>query len=496
MQHKFSHGSVAFQTFSVPPRIDPNIKGHPLTDLTMAFAEAWDSVAMEKYAAALASATLEEIELARPQIFFTLNNVLQRLMDHAVATRLINVDPVTLVDHMLEGVVKEVQSMLGECDKEPRNRYKLRRLASSLDYLSELREFCSVAQSVDTSFSSLEKKASVELAETLDRVEKFRQETASRYPDVAAILPAPGVLEVKATKSLSEADFDLPRLSAQSFKRTLGILGDHGDLWDAADGKNRQKLIEMGRLQPLSQRDGREIVVGVSRLMKDYDRVFNRHGFLADLRCVAVANRFMSILRSDMVLSHTESEIRARRKYLYDTQEEHQKKIEEEIERLPANRLRDQIAASQWQSAANTVSGLLHEVEKVLKDKTSAAFVNFRLESGALVGEMDVGGDAIVIYDDAVVRAEGNHPEAVYAVRMPSSALVDQVPPLEDIRAMMFSQATNYHSLVECLTEIDGEIERDFFFEGRKIVGHNGFDVLGDRISLRSEDAASPAMSP
>ena len=74
------------KAFAVPPSIDPAIKGASLTDLTMAFAQAWDGPAMRRYADALSAASLEHLERARPQIFFCAKNVLQRLDDesHAV----------------------------------------------------------------------------------------------------------------------------------------------------------------------------------------------------------------------------------------------------------------------------------------------------------------------------------------------------------------------------------------------------------------------------
>jgi hypothetical protein len=492
--------SGTVKAFVVPPAIDPANKGKPLVDLKLAYAKAWNGDAMREYADALASASLDDIEMARPQIYYTVDNISRRLADEVFAITYglkETSSPEALVEGILEGVSKDAEGLLSQCDRAPRNRWKLTQFSGALAYLAEISSFCSaVAESHDPSFSRLADVAGRNFARISSEAERFRAETAARYPEVADILPVPSEISAAADASLSNVDFQLPRLSATTVGRTLDAIGDVNDLWAIANGVKRKEMIASRRHQPLQEREAKELVEDVTRLMVDFDNTFNGRGFLAEMRKIAVAFRYDSLRSVDWSLKHNEASIRRDRKGIYDSAEEHQVQIEEAIARLPENRRRNQKSAAEMQTVANMLSGFLHDVGRSIRGEKPDAFVKFRKENGALVGEPDVpGSDVVVIYDDHVVRRNGNHPEAVYAVRMSADAVAAGVPPLESVRDRLFGQATNYHSLVQCLTELDNKIEQKFFFGGQRIAGHDGFTILGGATSLQDE-APSPGMRP
>lgn len=495
------------KAFSIPPAIDPAIKGAPLADLTLAFAEAWNGPAMRQYADALATASVDEIERARPQIYFTANNVALRLQDESFAASSSVKDlssPTAMIGEILGGVAKDADALLRECDQSPRNRYRLRQLAGALSYLAEIHVFCTtVARSCDPDFASLADLAGKSFNRISAEAEQFKRETAERYPEVAEIIPTAEETSAKAEQALKSMDFTLPRLSKMSARRVLDTIGDHGDLWSIANGKNRDKYIETRQHIPVDEKGAREISEGVRQLMSDFDDVFNRHGFLAELRKCAVALRYFALNYANSAHTHTEGEIRRQRKSIYDSDQEHERRIKEQIARLPQEKQRDLKSAADYQTKANMISGFLHRVKQGLADEKTAAlhaptsaFISFRKENGALVGELDIPGkDAIVIYNDHIVRKEGRHADAVYAIRMPAQAIADGVPALEEVRQAMFDKATNYHSLVECLNELDNEIERKYFFDGIRISGHDGFSVLEGEVSL-DDHAPSAGLHP
>jgi hypothetical protein len=480
------------KAFSVPPAIDPGIKNTPLCNLTHAYARMWDGPAMLRYADAVSAASVAQLELARPQIYYTADNISRRLWDEAFAvTRTVKdtSSPEALISEILDGVTKDASQLLSECDNAPRNRIKLRRLAGALSYLAEIRTFCSA---IAPSYPAFEQLADIS-GKAFDRLasetERLRQEVAGRYPEVAEIIPAAGQLAAAAEAALQAMEFSLPRLSRASIDRLLLTIGDHNDLWRVASGKNRDALIAAGHHIPITERDAKTIVSGVRRLIEDFDGLFNREGFLAELRRCAASYRYLSLQSADQFQRTDEVSVRREfsRKSPYDTNAEHSARIEAALARLPADRQRLQKTAAEMQSLANMLSGFLHGVEQSLRGKTSEAFIRFRKSNGALVGELDVpGADAIVIYDDHVVRAHG-YPEAVYAIRMPADKVAVEVPPFADVREAMFDRATNYHSLVQCLAELDGEVECGYFFDGIRITGHDAFDVLAGAVSLSEE---------
>ncbi|MGY3582296.1 hypothetical protein ACVIGB_000779 [Bradyrhizobium sp. USDA 4341] len=482
------------RSFSVPPAVNPGIKHTPLCDLSHAFGQAWNGAAMRRYVDAMSAASAEQVELARPQIYYTADNISRRLWDEAFAvTRSVKhtSSPEAMIGEILDGVAKNASQLLTECDNAPRNRIKLRRLAGALSYLAEIRTFCAAIAPSHPAFEQLADISGKAFDRLTFETERFRQDAAGRYPEVAEIIPIAGQFATEAEAALQAMEFTLPRLSRASIDRLLCTIGDHQALWRIASGKDRDKFIAAGHHCPITEREAKEIVSGVRRLAEDFDSLFYKKGFLAELRKCAASFRYQSLESADQSERRDESSIRRERKSPYESTAEHRARVEAALTGLPAQRLRMQKSAAEMQSVANMLSGFLHGVERSLRGKTSEAFIRFRRSNGALVGELDVpGADAIVIYDDHVVRAQG-YPEAVYAIRMPADMVAAEAPPLTDVREAMFGQATNYHSLVQCLTELDGETERGYFFAGIRINGHDAFEVLDGAVSL-SEEASCP----
>lgn len=499
------HSSPGLQMggFLVPPRADKGLRGSPLGDLSMAFVEGWDSDGLKKYAKGLADAGTDEIERARPQIYHTLNSLGERLKDSAF-----NItygiekglgygnsfsDPAKLTGHILRGVISDADELLKACDAAPKNQYKLRQLATCIDYLAEMNVVCESLSRDDGRFRPLAERANGALVRIATAAVEFRDAVGERYPQARDHIRDISVVREEAATRVSETPISLPRLSKGRFDRALSTIGDQNVLWQIAGSEDRRAAAaKTPAYRPIDDKGAADIASEVGSLMGDMDAVFNSHGFVGGLVQLAVSLRYQALNKSAWAEEYGEGYIKRSRKSLYESKEEHAARIERDLLRLPSERLDNLKSAANLGAEANVMASFVNAVSIAVKGKPAAAFLAFRREGAALVGEVDVPGrDAIVIYDDHIVREGGRHPDAVYAVRLPASEMAGGLPPLEDVRERFFERGTNYHSLVEALSELDGDIERSYFFDGLHVAGHDAFEVMDGAVHLRDEEPLS-----
>lgn len=485
MYAKFDIGDRTMTVVSIPPGINPEIADSPLSDISGMHVYVSSHPDAVAYAKAIRNASDGEIELARPQLYFVLSEVDERLLhgSYRVETEFLKLKtPKDIIGNVLEGVSVDSKRFLSECDRNPRSRAAAQRLAGVMAYFAEVEAFVAgLADGIDESYRPLSEKASKAIRELASEIDELKRTTKERYPALSKALPSLDELRRAARAKLEETDFSVPRLSRERLERLMGECGDRDILWRISDGgKAREKYISKGWHRPLSASDAESLRDGSATVLEEYDSVYNSHGFVSELKQMAASLRYRGLYQAHQADTHTEAAIRRERKSIYDTKAEHERRLAERIAAIPRDKEFFRHGAAELLGAANMVSGFLAEAGRAFRSAQDVSgYLEFSVRDGAMVGESG-GEEAIVIYDDHVVRAGGNHPDAVYAVKLPASALRDGVPPLEEIREERFSAATNYHSVEQCLGELDNLTESGFFFGGVRISGHNGFDVVGE----------------
>jgi len=479
------------QAFWIPPQINPGIAGSPLSDIYFQKVHLGDKSDTRAYREAVDSASEEELELARPQIFFILRDLKDRLLKFAS-----RIDPeiqscktpTEIAENILHGVSVDALHLLDSCDRQPRNKRQLSQLKGVAVYLAEISLFAAAISEKDGNFSNVADQALPAFDGVARSIDKFRSATKDRYPEVSSILPSSAEILEEARRRIASATYSVPRLSPERLETTSGLCGSHDILWDIASGRQRQEYIDKGRYRPLQGKEASVLREEVSSLLNDFDDVFHSEGFVAELRQIVAAQQYSGLLALKHANERTEASIRRERKSIYHTRKEHEARIEEAVRRLPKERKWAKERASNALASANMLSGFLADAGRLLSEKaTKEARIEFVPTEGAIVGQLDVPHDyAIVIYDDHVVR--DLHPEAVYAVKMPIAELTNGVPPLEEVREAKFGVATNYRHIEECLAELGNRTERSYFFDGIVIVGHNGFDLIKGTVTSETKE--------
>lgn len=479
-------GGRSMAVISIPPAINPEIGESPLSDISGLHLHVGSRPDARGYAKAVMEASAEEIELARPQLYFAVSELVERMIHNLSFDMEKEVKkakgPYGLVSAILKGVAADAGRILRECDRRPRSQSAASELAGVLGYLAEMDcVIAAVAELHDPSFGPLARKVSEAFSSFASEVDAFRKATQERYPKISTTVPSSGDARRAAAEALAGADFSMPRITKERMERIMSACGDRDLLWAISNGgKTRKDYLAKGWHRPLSEAEAEELRLSVAGILTEYDSVFNEPGFLAELRQAAVSLRFRGLSQIAFTEKESEGSIRHQRKGLYETKEEFGRRIQEEVRNLPKEKERFRGMAVGTLSAADMVGSFVSAVGQSLRPGSrSGGYIDFRIRDGALVGEF--GADqAIVIYDDHIVRDGGRHEAAVYAVKMPLSALHDGVPPLEDVRERMFTSATNYHSVEECLGELDNATECGFFFDGFKVAGHNGYGLVSE----------------
>jgi hypothetical protein len=481
------HGR-SMMAYSIPLAVDPALRGEAIADISGIHLHSSSTPDVEGYRRSVDAATEEQVELARPQMYFVLTDLKERAFNSAMQAETVAngaKTPLELVTTILDGVSADAARIFADCDSRPKGKGGLQTLDSVSVYLAEIAVFArTVADRHDAAFAPI-----ADMAERLwqghaEKVDRFREETAARYPGVAETVRPSSEAHAAAVTRVAGADLRSPVLGNRRFDDVIGACGDWRTLSQVGQGgEKRRAFIEKGWHRPVTGEKARTLRADVCELLRDFDRTYNAEGFVAELRRVAVGFRHHGMNRIDWAKEHTEAQVKGMKKGLYDSDEKHRRRIEDALEKLPQDRLRTYRDATSLLARAHTVSSFLAAVDRSLHpERELQAFVSFTDRDGVLVGLTDVPSlDAMVVYDDLPLRAAGRHELAVYAVRMPVAALAGGVPTLGECREAGHP-GTNFRSVEECLAELDGAgIERTFFFDGIEVVGHDGFVAVGAR---------------
>lgn len=487
MYKRYEFGDRAVSAFNIPPAVNEGMRNSPLSDISGMHVYLSSRPDAEGYARAVREASDDEIELARPQLYFVLGELKERMFVHSVHADLYftkEPTPQALLGSVIDGVSADAGKLLVECDRNPRSKVHARRLAGVHAYLADIEAVAGAVAAADReAFGDMAEKASGEFSRFAAAVEALKKATEAHYPVIAETVPSAEEARSTAAAALAADDFSVPRLSSDRIERLLAACGSRDVLWSVSSGvARREKYIEKGWYRPLSKADTDELREGVAGILEEYDSVFNRPGLLAELKQVAASLRWRGLSDVDMAESLNEASVRRRKQSRYERDEEYRNGIEAEVARIPKDKESRRSQARKALSQSSMISGFIADAGRSVRPEIRADFIDFSVRDGAMVGAF--GDQAIVIWDDHIVRQGAGHPDrtvraaAVYAAKVPLSELEDGVPSLEEVRERMFSKATNYLSAEECLGELDGEIESGFFFDGSRISGHNGFDVL------------------
>jgi len=344
--------------------------------------------------------------------------------------------------------------------------------------------------SADPEFEGLALRAKELLSSLGARTDAMRDGAMPSYPEIVEELPSLAEARAEAGRVLAAASYDVPRITPQRIERLMSDCGGRDVLWSIASGGKRQDFINNRNYRPLSPDETKALRDGVAGLLEDYDSVYNRGGFVSQLRQLAVSLQHDGHARIEWAESLTEGSVRRRRKGLYETEAEHAREIEEAVTRLPEDREAHLGEARRLLSSSSMVSSFLAMAGRLLRPGAEfPAFLNFVEVNGALVGTLDRQHPFVLaVYDDCFVSER--HPGAVYAARIPVDVAAESLPSLAEVSARSDWRATNYRSVEECLGEIGNGVERSYFFDGVDVRGHDGFEALAARKAAASAPEA------
>ena len=384
---------------SVPPAADPVLSRSPLIGASVTFERAADESALAGYAEALSNSSVVEIERARPEIYFSADNVARRLADEAFAivkTRKLPRSPKAMIDDIMQRVASDASTMLVDCKAAPGDRGKLQQFAGALAYLAEIYVFCStVVDRHDASFVQVSESARRKLARLLVEAHVFRVSAAPFHPEVLELVPEIDQIYRAAEKALETADFSLPppRLSPASVRRVVEAVGDRATLWAVASARGGKRPVSSASYQPIDASGAAEITGGVRKLMEDFNGVFNRHGFVADLRKAAAAFRYVALERLDWLDCDRETVLRRERSSYYPAAER-EDRVAAALENTPAARLESLDAVIVNKAVANMLTAFLAEIGPAFDVEFASAFRKLRQDNAVNGDDLKAPGSA------------------------------------------------------------------------------------------------------
>lgn len=467
-------------SFRVFPPVDDRLRDMDIASVLLARDVVTDFDALAKFRAAVAVASVEELELARPAILFQLSELKEFITSTAVRVSMdgtVKETPEKTLEAILTGVVKEIGGMISELDRSPRNRSLPRTINGAMAYLAEVVSFTArIAEKHDASFLSLSEDASMAFIKLADRIRRLKEQTVERYPEIAKNLYDPADILNAADARVAIADLNVPKLTDGQFDEVSWAVGDWDILWKIAQKEEwRAEYIEKGWYRPFGDEDAEHFRGKLLGLLDDVNEPFNGGGLINELRMIPAVLYHMGKRAIDYADGYDERDIR--RSFERSKFRDKEQHMQEEMESLPQNRFSDRTRGMNNLASSDMLSSFLVEIEKSFHpDKVFPNRMRFtRHESGPLVGTLDRQWDyAIVIYRDKGVGPR----DAVYAVRIPLADMESGIPDLEAIRWHPEYKATNYYSIDDALVDMGGEIEANFFFDGLRVEANDGFKLL------------------
>jgi hypothetical protein len=276
----------------------------------------------------------------------------------------------------------------------------------------------------------------------------------------------------------------IPDISMQTLERISAILGDRDRLWYVYgnDEAHVKAALAKGYHRAYSDRDADELRTLLVKVLGDVNRSYNAGGIVSELMMAASAIRYTATTHISHADKHTAIGVRLTKKGLYDSAKEHAERIDRLVEEVPRERFRSRAEAAAYMANASQIGDFLHEVNVGLHpERAVPGKVRFeRFAEGILVGDLAGLEDAIVIARDRTAGPQ----DAVYLARVPRAEIGDG---FDSVRAKRFL-GTNFFSADQALQDLGSEAVMDAFFDGMRIDGHNGFDILtSERAAIRKK---------
>ncbi len=445
---------------------------------------------LEALIEAIDAATTEELEMARPVLHFHIEELKDFLRDTSWMVRdTLKLDrgPAAIVRSILDDVSKDVSDAIAAVDRAPRQQKHQHVLRGTMGYLAEILAFANAAAPVfGSEFDGITKKASSRYVKFANDIRKMSKELEPRYEGIAERLGDPDALLREADSHIREVDMTVPDISMQAIERLSAILGDRDRLWHVygRDEEHVKAALERGHHKAYGDRDADELRTLVVNLLGEINRSYNTGGIVSELMMATSAIRYSGTTYISAADKHTSVKVRLTRKGRYDSEKEHSERIDKLVEEVPSERFRSRSEAASYMAKANQVGDFLHDVHVNLHPER-AVFSKVRFErfaEGILIGDLTGLEDAIVIARDRTAGPQ----DAVYLARVPRTEIEDG---FDSVRAKKFP-GTNFFSADQALQDLGSEAVMDAFFDGMRIDGHNGFDILAsERAAIRKKIA-------
>jgi hypothetical protein len=373
-------------------------------------------------------------------------------------------------------VTKNVAENMAAVDHAPRSRGHQTVLRGCVAYLAEILALANVGVAAfGSDFESIVEDASASYVKFGRDIKKMSAELEARYAGISERVGDPDILLREADAHVMEVDMTVPDITAPVYERLLDSVGEINSMWRAySSDKHMKEAVKAGRHRPMNDTNADELRTGLVHMFKEVNRSFNSGGLVSELLMATAAMRYRAGVSISQADAHSEADIRNDRKGLYESRDEYAARVAKGIADVPQERFRTRSDGASTMAKANLIGGFLSDVQASLHpDLERASMVSFRrFAEGILVGRISGLDDAIVISRDKEVGER----DAVWVARIPHAAIVGG---FDNSKAKEFD-GTNFYSVDDALQEIGTDRFQEMFFDGHKIDGHDGFDLLAE----------------
>ena len=430
-----------------------------------------DHERLEAFMTALESASVEDVELARPALLFhleELDDIIGKLAYTSAADSVKGSASETVMNAVTE-IAGDARILVAQVDASPRSTGKASMLMGCMAYLAELLAISNaISMAGDPDFETIADKASSEYVGLSREIATLRRDLAQRYPDTAALLTETDVLLSTANATLASADLEIPVVTHRMVEDLTGMAGDRTYLYGGhVSHASREDAVGNRWYQPLDKLQAEKLRRGYTNLFRMVDEVYNRSGFLSEMKGLAVAMRFSATEQFAHAGSYTEAAIRSQKKSLYDSVEEHKAKIEREVEGIDASRRFCRENGSRYLRLEGVVRELFDRLSFALHpDRPRPTVMEFEMAGeDVIVGTVPGRENAVVIARDRSTSTR----EAVYMAVMPASEL-------DDIRIerVLECKGTHFGSVDEAVEDLNSDTTCKGFYFGDEEIDVSG----------------------
>ncbi|NTF23499.1 hypothetical protein G6L37_34580 [Agrobacterium rubi] len=436
-----------------------------------------DHARLDELVQALSAATTEDLDLARPVLLFHIAELLDFIRDTAF-----NVDgkvklgtqPVAIVGSILDGVCSDIRDSIRKIDSSPKNKGLQGFVRGSMSYLAEILAVASAASVASPEFEEIKRKASDRYVAYSREIASLASKLESAYEGITERLGKADEILRDADEHVRTVDMRVPRLSSEGIERLTWTIGNRDTLWAIQSDEQMEAALHSGAYQPLTNADATKIKEDLTFLFTEINRTFNTGGFVSEMLMSAAAMEYRG---SDLLThadKHTVEKVKHMKKGLYDSQKEHLERVATSIADVPANRFRMRSEAAEVMRKSSNISAFMGQVAVELHPELAeVGRMSFRrLKDEVMVGSVPGWEDSFVMIRDRSTTI----PDAVYMARIPSHEISVDLT-LEGAQDYL---GTSFFSSDDALHHLNSDHASEFFFGGRRITGHDGFDVLAE----------------